>query len=147
MSCSGDRRGFEGGNKSIRALLLAINCALKFYSVFMIYRHRVIYVDAWVTPSNCCCFPEPRDPRPTSRFKLPERSEPGLVTHVQTRGRLTLQHLQKKKNRRGKTKCLQTSQPAVQEARRGFHRRQIADRFLPPCIKRDECTVCRCIEN
>lgn len=44
-SCSPCRRGFEGGHKSILALLLAINCALKFYSVFMICRQRVIYVD------------------------------------------------------------------------------------------------------
>lgn len=37
--------GFERGNKSILALLLTINCTLKFYSVFMICRAWMIYVD------------------------------------------------------------------------------------------------------
>lgn len=43
-------RSVEGGNKSIPALLLAINCALKFYSVFMICRQLMIYVDALSHP-------------------------------------------------------------------------------------------------
>lgn len=123
-SCSPCRRGFEGGHKSILAVLLAINCALKFYSVFMICRQRVIYVDAWVTPSNCCCFPEPRDPRPTSRLKLPRRLEPGLVTHVQTRDGLTLQHSQEEKKKKidvggKKIKIKNASRPRRQ--RRGKH--------------------------
>ena len=54
---------FERGRKSIPALLLTIKCALKFYSVFMMWGACVIYVDSVShSLSNCCCSPGPWPP-------------------------------------------------------------------------------------
>jgi len=48
--------GFVRGHKSIVKLLLTINCALKFYNLFMMYNVIWFMWTLWVTHSNCGCF-------------------------------------------------------------------------------------------
>lgn len=48
--------GFVRGHKSIVQLLLTINCALKFYSLFMMCNVMWFMWTQWVTGSNCGCF-------------------------------------------------------------------------------------------
>ncbi len=48
--------GFVQGHKSIVQLLLTINCALKFYSLFMMCNVMWFMWTQWVTGSNCGSF-------------------------------------------------------------------------------------------
>lgn len=62
--------GFVQGHKSIVQLLLTINCALKFYSLFMMCNVMWFMWTQWVTRSNCGCFlrtvPSRRPPKNSS---------------------------------------------------------------------------------
>lgn len=62
--------GFVRGHKSIVQLLLTINCALKFYSLFMMCNVTLFMWTQWVTGSNCGCFlrtvPSRRPPKNSS---------------------------------------------------------------------------------
>lgn len=65
--------GFVRGRKSVVQLLLTINCALKFYSLFMMCNVIWFMWTQWVTGSNCGCFRGLCPHDDLQKLQLPER--------------------------------------------------------------------------
>lgn len=85
--------GFVRARKSVVQLLLTINCALKFYSLFMMCNVIWFMWTQWVTGSNCGCFCGPCPPddlqkTPAARALSAARSPCGsnpAVGHLKAR--------------------------------------------------------------